>query len=161
MILSGMNFSLYYDLYRGKWRDVIKNSELKLYLGIIAGAVIAITINVNGAVYNSWFESFKHSLFQVTSLMTTTGYTTTNYEEWSTFSQGILFLLMFVGGSAGSTGGSIKVIRILALIKLIRREVTKILHPRAVVSVKFGNQTVSDDTLLNIAGFFMLYMLIP
>ncbi len=160
MILSGMNFSLYYDMYKGKWREVFKNSELRFYLGIIAVAVVAITLNVNGTVYNNWFESFKHSLFQVTSLMTTTGYTTFDYEQWSTFSQGILFLLMFVGGSAGSTGGSIKVIRILALIKLIRREVTKILHPRAVVSVKFGEQTVSEDTLLNIAGFFMLYMLI-
>jgi len=160
MIMSGMNFSLYYDMYKGKWRDVFKNSELRLYLGIIAAAVLAITINVNASVYGNWFESFKHSLFQVSSLMTTTGYTTFDYEQWSTFSQGILFLLMFVGGSAGSTGGSIKVIRILALIKLIRREVTKILHPRAVVSVKFGDQSVSEDTLLNIAGFFMLYMLI-
>jgi len=160
MIMSGMNFSLYYDMYKGKWKDVFKNSELRLYLCIIAGAVIAITINIYGDVYNSLFESFKQALFQVSSLMTTTGYTTADYEQWSTFSQGILFLLMFVGGSAGSTGGSIKVIRILALIKLIRREVTKILHPRAVVSVKFGDQSVSEDTLLNIAGFFMLYMLI-
>ncbi len=160
MIMSGMNFSLYYDMYKGKWKDVFKNSELRLYLGIIAGAVIAITINIYGDVYNSLFESFKQALFQVSSLMTTTGYTTADYEQWSTFSQGILFLLMFVGGSAGSTGGSIKVIRILALMKLIRREVTKILHPRAVVSVKFGDQSVSEDTLLNIAGFFMLYMLI-
>jgi len=160
MIMSGMNFSLYYDMYKGKWKDVFKNSELRLYLGIITAAVLAITINTNASLYHNWFEAFKHSLFQVTSLMTTTGYTTFDYEQWSTFSQGILFLLMFVGGSAGSTGGSIKVIRILALIKLIRREVTKILHPRAIVSVKFGDQNASEDTLLNIAGFFMLYMLI-
>jgi trk system potassium uptake protein TrkH len=160
MILSGMNFSLYYDMYKGKWKEVFKNRELRLYLGIIVAAVIAITINTNMTFYHNWFEAFKHSLFQVTSLMTTTGYTTFDYEQWSTFSQGILFLLMFVGGSAGSTGGSIKVIRILGLIKLIRREVTKILHPRAVVSVKFGDQAASDDTLLNIAAFFMLYMLI-
>lgn len=160
MIMSGTNFSLYYDLYKGKWRDVLKNSELRLYLTIIAAAVIAITINMNSALYHNWFESFKQALFQVSSLMTTTGYTTYDYEQWTTFSQGILFLLMFVGGSAGSTGGSIKVIRILALIKLIRREVTKILHPRAVVSVKFGDQNVSENVLLNISGFFMLYMLI-
>ncbi|MBF8982912.1 TrkH family potassium uptake protein [Lutibacter sp. B2] len=160
MIMSGTNFSLYYDIYKGKWKEVIKNSELKLYLGIIGISVLAITINTNMSLYHNWFESFKHSLFQVSSIITTTGYTTFDYEQWSTFSKGILFMLMFVGGSAGSTGGSIKVIRILALIKLIKRELTKILHPRAIVSVKFGDQPVSEDTLLNISSFFMLYMVI-
>jgi len=160
MIMSGANFSLYYDLYKGKWRDVIKNSELKLYLSIIAISVLAITINMNSHLYHNLFESFKHSLFQVSSIITTTGYTTFDYEQWTTFSKGILFMLMFVGGSAGSTGGSIKVIRILALIKLIKRELTKILHPRAIVSVKFGDKPVSENTLLNISSFFMLYMMI-
>lgn len=160
MIMSGTNFSLYYDLYKGKWREVIKNSELRLYLSIIAICVLMITINTNSHLYHNLFESFKHSLFQVSSIITTTGYTTFDYEQWPTFSKGILFMLMFVGGSAGSTGGSIKVVRILALIKLIKRELTKILHPRAVVSVKFGNKPLSEDTLLNISSFFMLYMLI-
>ena len=160
MIMSGANFTLYYELYKGKWRDVIKNSELKLYLGILAVSVIAITVDMNFHLYHNWFESFKHSLFQASSIMTTTGYTTFDYEHWTTFSKGILFMLMFVGGSAGSTGGSIKVIRILALIKLIKRELVKILHPRAIVSVKFGDQPVSENTLLNISSFFMLYMLI-
>jgi len=160
MIMSGMNFSLYYDLYKGKWRDVIKNSELRLYLGIILASVIAITINTNASLYQNWFEAFQHSLFQVTSLITTTGYTSFDYEQWDTFSKAILFMLMFVGGSAGSTGGSIKVVRILALIKLIQREFTKILHPRSVVSVKINDQPIAEDTLMNIASFFMLYMVI-
>lgn len=160
MIMSGTNFSLYYDLFKGKWREVLKNSELRLYFGILAAAVIAITINMNYNLYFDWFESFKHSLFQVSSIMTTTGYTTFDYEQWTSFSKGILFMLMFIGGSAGSTGGSIKVIRILVLIKLIKRELTKILHPRAIVSVKLGNKPVSEDILLNISSFFMLYMLI-
>jgi trk system potassium uptake protein TrkH len=160
MIMSGMNFSLYYDLFKGKWRDVVKNSEMRLYLGIILAAVIAITINTNISLYHNWFDAFQHSLFQVTSIMTTTGYTSFDYEKWNTFSKAILFMLMFVGGSAGSTGGSIKVIRILALIKLIKREFTKILHPRSIVTVKINHQPVAEDTLLNIASFFMLYMLI-
>ncbi len=160
MIMSGTNFSLYYSLFKGKWRDVVKNSELRFYLGIIFVCVIAITIDNNFHVYHDWFDSFTHSLFQASSIMTTTGYTTFDYEKWSAFSRSVLFMLMFVGGSAGSTGGSIKVIRILALIKLIKREVTKILHPRAIVAVKLGKQPVAEDTLLNIAGFFMLYMLI-
>jgi trk system potassium uptake protein TrkH len=160
MIMSGTNFSLYYDIFKGKWKEVVKNSELRLYLSIITICVLVISIDMNINLYRNWFESFKHSLFQVSSIITTTGYTTVDYEKWTTFSKGILFMLMFVGGSAGSTGGSIKVIRILALIKLIKRELTKILHPRAIVSVKFGDKPVSEDTLLNISGFFMLYMLI-
>jgi trk system potassium uptake protein TrkH len=160
MIMAGANFSLYYSLFKGKWRDVIKNTELKFYLGIIAVSVLAITIDNNFHIYHNWFESFTHSLFQASSIMTTTGYTTFDYEKWSAFSKSILFMLMFVGGCAGSTGGSIKVVRIIALVKLIKRELTKILHPRAIVSVKFGDEPVSEDTLLNISSFFMLYMLI-
>jgi len=160
MIMSGANFSLYYSLYKGKWREVIKNSELKLYLSILALSVLAITIDMNIHLYHNLFESFKHSLFQASSIMTTTGYTTYDFNQWTTFSKGILFMLMFVGGSAGSTGGSIKVIRILVLIKMIKKSLTKILHPRAIVSVKVGDQPVSNDTLLNISSFFMLYMLI-
>ena len=160
MIMSGTNFSLYYDCYKGKWKEVLKNSELRFYLGIIVVSVTAITIDMNIHLYHNLFESFKHSLFQVSSLMTTTGYTTFDYEQWTAFSKSILFMLMFVGGCAGSTGGSIKVVRILALIKLIKRELIKILHPRAIVSVKFDGKPVSEDTLLNISSFFMLYMLI-
>ncbi|MBK5251820.1 MAG: TrkH family potassium uptake protein [Peptostreptococcaceae bacterium] len=160
MIMAGTNFALYYSLFKGKWRDVIKNTELKFYLGILAVCVLAITIDNNFHIYHNWFESFTHSLFQASSIMTTTGYTTFDYEKWSAFSRSIIFMLMFVGGCAGSTGGSIKVVRILALIKLIKRELTKILHPRAIVSVKFGDNPIAEDTLLNISSFFMLYMLI-
>lgn len=160
MIMSGTNFSLYYDLFKGKWRDVLKNSELRLYLGIISVSVIAITIDTNLSLYHNWFEAFKHSLFQTSSIITTTGYTTADYEQWSTFSQSILFALMFVGGSAGSTGGSIKVMRILILIRLLKRELIKILHPRAVLSVRVGGHPIADETLINISSFFMLYMLI-
>ncbi len=160
MIMSGVNFSLYYLIFKRKFRDVYKNSELRLYLGVILASTIAIAINTNATVYANWFESFKHALFQVSSLVTTTGYTSFDYEQWDTFSQAILFMLMFVGGSAGSTGGSIKVIRILALIKLVKREFIKILHPRSVVTVKIDGQAMADDTLMNIASFFMLYMMI-
>ncbi|SHH43829.1 TrkH family potassium uptake protein [Clostridium grantii] len=160
MVMSGTNFSLYYDVFKGKWRDVIKNSELRLYLSIIGICVLFITIDMNIHLYGDLFTSFKHSFFQVSSIITTTGYTTFDYEQWTTFSKAILFMLMFVGGSAGSTGGSIKVIRILALIKLIKREIVKILHPRAIVSIKIDDKPISDDNLLNISGFFVLYMLI-
>lgn len=160
MTLSGTNFSLYYSMYKGKWKDIWKNSEFKFYLGIIFFAVLILTIDNSIHVYDKVFDAFQHSFFQVTSLMTTTGYTTADYEQWSTFAQSILYMLMFVGGSAGSTGGSIKVIRILVLIKLVRRELTKVLHPRSVIAVKVDGQSVQENTLLNISSFFMLYMLL-
>ena len=160
MIMSGANFSLYYDLYKGKWKEVFKNSELRLYLGIIVTAVVLITINMNFAHYHNIWESFMHSLFQTSSIITTTGYTTANFDTWTPFSKGILYLLMFVGGSAGSTGGSIKVVRILVLFKLILREIQKIFHPRAVVAVKIGNKAIPNDVLNSIASFFFLYMIL-
>ena len=160
MIMAGTNFSLYYELFKGKWRDVLKNEELRLYLGIISAGVILIAINMNMSHYNNFGQSFKYSLFQVSSIVTTTGYTTANFDEWTTFSKGILFLLMFIGGCAGSTGGGIKNVRILVLLKLIKREMSKIFHPRAVISVKIGQKPVSSDTLASIASFFALYIII-
>lgn len=160
MIASGVNFSHYYDLYKGNWREVIKDSELKLYLAIILISVLLITINLNGKLYTGLFETFKHALFQVSSIITTTGYTTVNYEKWPTFSQGILFFLMFVGGCAGSTAGSIKVVRILILIKLVIREVAKILHPRAVIPIRIKGKMISPDVIAGVTSFFFLYMLL-
>jgi len=160
MIMSGVNFSLYFALFKGKWKDVLRNSELKFYLGIILCATVAITISTKVSFFGNWSEALMHSLFQVASITTTTGYTTFDYEQWSTFAQAILFLLMFIGGSAGSTGGSIKVIRILVMVKLVQREFTKILHPRSVVPVKVGKDPVEDGTVINIASFVMLYIMI-
>jgi len=160
MIMAGANFSLYYELYKGKWRDVLKNEELRLYLGIIVVSVILIAINMDISLYNNFGKSLEHSLFQVSSIISTTGYSTVNFDEWTTFSKGILFLLMFVGGCAGSTGGSIKSVRILVLLKLIKREITKIFHPRAVIAVKIGQRPVSTDILASIASFFALYIII-
>ncbi|TCK92622.1 trk system potassium uptake protein TrkH [Natranaerovirga hydrolytica] len=160
MIASGVNFSLYYDLYKGRWKDVVKNSELKFYFSIIAGAVFLITINLYGNVYTSLFETFRNALFQVGAIITTTGYTTVDYEQWNVFSQLIIFLLMFVGGCAGSTGGSIKNIRLLVLVKMIKREISKILHPRAYVPIKLNGKSISQDVVSSVTGFFFLYILI-
>ena len=160
MIMSGVNFSLYYELYKGKWKDVFKNEELRLYLSIIGVSVALIAININSQVYKDMGVSLRHALFQVSSIITTTGYATVNFDEWSTFSKGILFMLMFVGGCAGSTGGGMKNIRILVLLKLIKREVSKILHPRAVISVKVADRALPSDTIAGIASFFVLYMVI-
>jgi len=159
MIMSGANFSLYFALYKGKWKDVLKDEELRLYLGIIFIATILIGLNLN-STYKHIGISLRDSLFQVSSIITTTGYATVDFDKWSTFSKAILFLLIFVGGCAGSTGGAIKNIRILVLLKLIKREVAKIFHPRAMIPIKIGEKSIASDTTASITSFFALYILI-
>jgi len=161
MIMCGANFSLYYSLIKGKWKDVIKDQELRLYLGIILISVILIAFNISNSMnYNSFWLALKDSYFQVGSIITTTGYATVDFDQWPTFSKLILFTLMFIGGCAGSTAGGIKNIRILILIKVIRREFYKMLHPRAVIPIKVNSRSISNDTVAGIAAFFALYILI-
>ncbi len=160
MIASGVNFALYYDAYKRRWRDIFSNSELKLYLTIVAASIIFITLNLNGRLYSSLMETFRHVLFQVGSIITTTGYSTVDYDQWTTFSKAILFILMFVGGCAGSTAGAIKNIRLLVLFKMIKREFGKIMHPRAVIPVNIQGKTLSGDVVANITSFFFLYVLV-
>ena len=160
MALSGVNFSLYYLLFKGKWREVIKDEELKLYFGIIFTAVILIALNINKNIYHNIGLALRDAFFQVSSIITTTGYATVDFNKWPTFSKIILFLLMFVGGCAGSTGGGITSIRILVLLKLIKREISKIFHPRAVIPIKIGDKIVTNDTVSSITSFFVLYITI-
>lgn len=160
MLLSGVSFSLYYALFNRKWKDIFKNEELKLYLGIVLSSVTLIALNINSKIYHNIGLSFRDSLFQVSSIITTTGYSTVNFDEWPTFSKSILFLLMFVGGCAGSTSGGIKNIRILVLAKLVRREFRKIFHPRAVVPIKNRERAIPNDVVASISSFFILYIAI-
>ncbi|WP_342366889.1 TrkH family potassium uptake protein [Anaerosalibacter bizertensis] len=160
MILSGVNFSLYYLLFQGKWKEVFRNEELRLYFGIIFSSVILIALNINSEIYKNIGLALRDAFFQVGSIITTTGYATTDFDKWPTFSKSILFLLMFVGGCAGSTGGGIKNIRILVLFKLVKREFSKILHPRAVIPIKTNGEIVSNETVAGITSFFALYIFI-
>lgn len=160
MMLSGINFSLYFALAKGRWKTILKDQELKLYLGIIAFSTLFIGLDLFLKKASSAGISLRDAYFQVSSIITTTGYATVDFNRWSSFSKLILIALMFVGGCAGSTAGGIKNIRILVLLKLIRREAAKIFHPRAVVSIKIGEKTVGEDTILGIVSFFFLYILI-
>ncbi|NMA03584.1 MAG: TrkH family potassium uptake protein [Clostridiales bacterium] len=160
MLLSGINFSLYYSLFKGRWKDIFKNEELRLYLSIVLIAIIAITINLAMTSYAGIFRSLRDSFFQVSSIITTTGYTTANFDAWPSFSKIILFTLMFIGGCAGSTAGGIKVVRILILIKLIKRDIAKLFHPSAFISIKNSGKKVTDETIMSINGFFILYIMI-
>ncbi len=160
MILAGTNFSLLYWLLRGKFRNLFTNGEFRFYISIILLSTFFIGIhlffNHNGNV----FDSLRYSLFQVVSIMTTTGFATADYELWSPSSQLILFGLMFVGGCAGSTGGGLKVIRLIILFKFIYNELVRLIHPQAIIYVKFGSLSIDKKVLVNVAGFFMIYVMI-
>lgn len=160
MLFSGVNFSLYYSLYKGKIKDVLEDEELRFYLIIISLAVFCIALNLYFTSYNNIGIAFRDSFFQVGSIITTTGYTTVDFDLWPSFSKGILLLLMFIGASAGSTAGGIKLIRILIALKLIKREIGKIFHPRAVLPIKSNGKIMPNETIAGINSFLALYFLV-
>ncbi|MDN6731194.1 MAG: TrkH family potassium uptake protein [Atopostipes suicloacalis] len=160
MIFAGINFSLYYSLFKGKWQELFKDQELCLYFTVILGAILLITFNINQTLYQDIAHSLRDAFFQVASIITTTGYSTVDFNQWPEFSQMIIFALMFMGGSAGSTAGGMKVVRILVVFKQIKREIAKIFHPRAVIPIKIGNKVLSDERVSGIFSFMGIYMLV-
>ena len=159
IILFGINFNLYYYLIIRKFALVFKNEELRVYIGLIvlSTAVLTCTVLEN---YSSWGESLRKSFFMVASTITSTGFSTTDTSNWSEFSQTLLLLLMFVGSCAGSTGGGIKVSRILIIVKTGIRELKYIVSPRAVASVKIDGKPVEKDVVRGASNYFILFMLI-
>jgi trk system potassium uptake protein TrkH len=160
MIIAGTNFSLLYWLLKGKFKNLFTNGEFLFYLSIIGFATLLIGLDIFFNQNGNLFESIRFSIFQVASIITTTGFVTADYEQWSAASQLILFALMFIGGSAGSTGGGFKVIRLIIIIKFIYNELIRLIHPQAIIFVKFRNLSVDSKVLVNVAGFFMIYVLI-
>ena len=158
MVIFGVNFNVYYLILLKKFKPAIKNNELWAYLGIITVSTILITVNVS-PMYNGFGESLRHSFFQVTSIISTSGFATTNFDLWPVFSKTILILLMFSGACAGSTGGGLKVSRLVLLYKLIKRSFKTMLHPRSVEVIKLDNKTVDETTLQSVSVYFALYML--
>lgn len=158
--ICGANFALHYQLLKGNIKDFFKDEELRLYTFIVIASIIIITFDIHGNIFKSFGESIRHSSFQVVTIITTTGYSSTDFNTWPTLSKMVLLLLMFVGGCAGSTAGSIKNIRILLLFKSIKRDFMKIIHPRAVYSVRVGGKTVSEKILSEVLGFFFLFMIV-
>ena len=135
MALFGINFSCYYLLLLGQVRSVFKDEELRLYLGIIFGSILLIVLNLRG-FYDTLGETIRHAAFTVSSIMTTTGFATTDFDLWPAFSKAIIMLLMIVGACAGSTGGGLKVARLLLLIKSLKRNIGQVLKPRKVQVVR-------------------------
>lgn len=158
MFLAGINFSLHYKLVTGHPRQFFRDPEFRTYIGIIAVFIILVFVDVYGTIYARIFDAFRYASFQVVSIITTTGFVTADYEKWPAFSQTILFLCMFLGSMAGSTGGGIKIMRIILLVKHCYLEIFRIIHPHASTMVKLGKTSVSQTIMRSIWGFFFLYM---
>ena len=159
MLLFGVNFNLYYFLLTRHFREVFRSEELRAYVVIVAAAVGAITLDILH-IYGSALTSLRHAFFQVSSIITTTGYATVDFNLWPEFSRGILVVLMFVGACAGSTGGGIKVARVVILIKASYADMRRMLHPNAVSTVRFEDKTVSDRQLRGVHLYLTVYLLV-
>jgi len=161
MIMAGANFGLHYVIMKGHIKAVFKNLELRFYLSLIGGAsLFTFMVLLFSSNEKSFIQFFGDSIFQVVSIVTTTGFMTADFDQWPNILRIMLVCLMFVGGCAGSTGGSIKVIRILILSKFILRELQKLIQPRAVIHVKVGEKTVDRETLTNILAFMFMFIFI-
>ena len=159
MILFGVNFSCYHLLLIRQWKSVFRDEELRMYFGIILGSTLLITLNIRG-LYGSLGETIRHAAFQVGSIITTTGFATTDFDLWPSFSKTILLCLMVVGACAGSTGGGLKVARVLLLFKGLRRNIRQMLQPRKVELVRNNGQTVDQKILDNTNAYLAAYVII-
>ena len=159
MILCGVNFNAYFLLLRIKVKDFWKLEEVRVYLFIVFLSAAAITVQVHGG-FSSLREAFHHSLFQVASIVSTTGFSTVDFDAWPTLSKVILLFLMVVGGCAGSTCGGIKVPRFLILLRSLGREISHLTHPRSVKKVRLNGQTVSEETVRSVISFMIAYVLV-
>ncbi len=160
MFLFGTNFALYFQIIKGNIKAFLRDAEFRFYLGIVVVSILLITLNITGSVFGSFWESLRYSSFQVSSIITTTGYSSTDFNLWPSFSKSILVMLMFIGATAGSTGGGMKCLRIMLLIKLVRREVNKIIHPRSINTVKIDGKAVDEEVLTGVMAFFFAFIFI-
>jgi trk system potassium uptake protein TrkH len=160
MLLAGTNFSVLWLLFRGRVAAARRNEEVKYYLLFVAVFTAIIWGGLQMTTVMGGEETFRHALFQVLSIMTTTGFATVDYLLWAPVLTIVLFALFFFGGSAGSTAGSIKIMRIVLLLKNSYYELRRMLHPSAVIPVHFNGHSVDTKTMNNILAFFMLYLII-
>lgn len=162
LVLFGVNFNLYYFLLLKRFRDVFTSEELRVYLGIIAAAILMIAVNITN-MYGSFLTSLRHAFFQVASIITTAGFSSVDFNLWPTLSKTVLVLLMFIGACAGSTGGGIKVSRVVILIKATLRDIKRLAHPHAVVTVRFEKKSLEERivqaTTLYLTVYVMLFAL--
>ncbi len=159
MVLFGLNFNIFYLLLLKDFRSIFKNEEFWTYIGIVAASTILIAFNISSS-FNNMFEAFHHSFFQVSSIITTTGYATADFNVWPEFSRVLLVGLMFLGACAGSTGGGIKVSRAVILFKSAKNELQKLLHPRMVKPVRMDGRVVDPAVVHNVHTYFAIYCML-
>jgi trk system potassium uptake protein TrkH len=160
MIIAGINFSLHYNVFKGKLFGHLKDAETRFFLIIIATGAIIISADIYFFRHYSIGDTLQKSLFQTVSIITTTGYGTDDYLNWNASSQILLFLFMFLGGCAGSTGGGMKIIRVLVLLKFGLNELKRLIHPNAVLPVHIGSRSIPKEIVTHIAGFFLIYLIL-
>ena len=159
MFLFGINFSCYYLILLRQFKAVFKDEELRAYLLIVASAIVMIVLNVRH-MYGTLEETFRHASFTVSTIITTTGYGTTDFDQWPAFSKAIIMFLMVVGACAGSTGGGLKISRLLYLLKSLGRNITQILNPRRVKAVRYNGNVVNEKVLDNTNSYLAAYVFI-
>ena len=159
MFLFGVNFNIYYLLIMRRGKYIYKDDELRLYVGTAVISILLITLNIRH-MYPTLADTVRHAAFQVSSIMTTTGYATTDFDMWPSFSKGIIMMLMVVGACAGSTGGGFKCSRVVMLVKGLRRNIYRVLHPQNVQSIRMGGHTVDEKVLENTNAYLAAYVLI-
>lgn len=158
MMLFGLNFNVYYIMLIRKFTHLKNNDEVKWYIGFMLGAAVLIAVNIM-PIYHTFANAFRYSFFQVSSVMTTTGYATADFAVWPMFSQIILVMLMLIGACAGSTGGGIKVIRVVILMKIAVNAVKKAVSPRSVFSVKADGKRIEKGIVYGVLVYFVVYMI--
>ena len=158
MLLAGINFSLHYQMLRGKTLAFWQDSECRFFLGAVVLLAVAVSLDVFGSVYETLGEALRYGAFQVVSIVTTTGFVTADYEQWPAMSKLILLVCMFMGASAGSTGGGMKCLRIMLCLKYCYKELFTLIHPHAVSHVKIASNPVPDDVMRSVLGFLALYV---
>ena len=159
MLLFGINFSCYYMLLLRQFYSVFKDEELRLYLGIVFGSIVLITLNLRG-FYDTLEETVRHAVFQVASIVTTTGFATTDFDLWPSFSKAIILGLMVIGASAGSTGGGFKCARVLIVVRSLRRSLRRAISPQKVQVVRINNHMIDEKVLENTNAYLSAYVVI-
>jgi trk system potassium uptake protein TrkH len=160
MFLAGMNFTLHFLAFTGKFKQIWRNEEFRYYLFLIFGIALVIAFYLNLNTSLGWEKSFRDALFQVVSIVTTTGYITSDYLVWPGALWFLILLLMFIGGMAGSTGGGVKVIRQILLFKNAGKELKRAIHPHGIIPVRMNHEAVSQDIIFKVMAFFQIYILI-
>lgn len=158
MLLSGINFALHFQMLSGKSRFMLTDPELRFFIAVVSVLIFVTTFSLYQTTYPSITQAFRYAAFQVASIITTTGYATADFEIWPVLPQCILLFCMFLGSCAGSTGGGMKCMRIMLLLKHSYLELFRMIHPHAITQVKFGKRLVTEDIVKGVWGFFIIYL---